>query len=68
MLDQARAAIRAEQDKALAAIRAEVVELSVHAASKVLDRNVSTEDDRRFVEGLIAPATTGPTGKGGSQA
>jgi F-type H+-transporting ATPase subunit b len=53
MLDAARSAIRIEQDKALATIRAEVVELSMHAASKVLERNVNTADDRKFVDGLV---------------
>ncbi len=56
LLESARSAIRAEQEKALAAIRAEVVELSLGAASKVLERNVGSEDDRRFVQGLVAGA------------
>ena len=53
MLASARAAIRTEQDKALAAIRAEVVELSLDAAGKVLGRNVKSDDDRRLVEELV---------------
>ncbi len=54
MVESARAAIRAEQDKALAAIRNEVVDLSLHAASRVLERNVGSEDDRKFVNELVA--------------
>jgi F-type H+-transporting ATPase subunit b len=54
LVEGARKAIRAEQDKALAAIRSEVVELSLHAASKVLERNVGGEDDRRFVAQVVA--------------
>lgn len=54
LLESARSQIRAEQEKALAAIRAEVVELSIDAASKVLGRNVGSDDDRRFVEELVA--------------
>ncbi len=53
LVEGARKAIRTEQDKAVAAIRNEVVELSLHAASKVLDRNVGGEDDRRFVTQVI---------------
>ncbi|HJO27327.1 MAG TPA: F0F1 ATP synthase subunit B [Planctomycetota bacterium] len=54
LLDSARRAIQAEQDKALSAIRAEVVELSLNAAGAVLGRNVSAEDDRRLVGELIS--------------
>ena len=53
MVDAAKKAIRAEQDKAISAIRNEVVDLSLTAASKVLDRQVSGEDDRRLVEELV---------------
>ena len=49
----------AEQDKALSAIRDEVVELSLHAASQVLGRSVGTEDDRRLVSELVAGAKAG---------
>jgi len=54
MVESARRAIRAEQDKAISAIRTEVVELTLHAAAKVLERNVGGEDDRRFVSELVA--------------
>lgn len=54
LLDAAAAQIRAEKDKALEAIRSEVVELTMSAATKVVGRNVGSEDDRRFVESLVA--------------
>lgn len=54
MLDGARKAIRAEQDKAISAIRNEVVELSLHAASQVLERNVGSDDDRRFARQVVS--------------
>lgn len=54
MIDGARTQIHAEQEKALAAIRAEVVELSLSAASKVIGRSVNSEDDRRLVGDLVA--------------
>jgi len=59
LLDGARRAIRNEQDKAIAAIRNEVVELSLRAASKVLDRNVSSEDDRRIAAQVLAGEKAG---------
>lgn len=54
MVESARKAIRTEQDKAISTIRNEVVELSIHAASRVIERNIGTEDDRRFVSDLVA--------------
>ena len=54
MVETARSAITAEQDKAISAIRNEVVELSLNAAGKVLERSVSSEDDRRLVTELVA--------------
>jgi F-type H+-transporting ATPase subunit b len=53
MVEAARRAIQAEQDKAIAAIREEVVDLSLAGASAVLERNVGSDDDRRLVAGLV---------------
>lgn len=53
MLVRAKSEIQAEQAKALAAIRTQVVEVSMHAASKVLGRSVNSADDRRMVEELV---------------
>jgi F-type H+-transporting ATPase subunit b len=54
LLDAARTAIRSEQDKAIAAIRDEVVDLALAGASKVLQRNVGAEDDRRLLADLVS--------------
>jgi F-type H+-transporting ATPase subunit b len=59
LVEGARKAIRAEQDKAISAIRNEVVELSLRAATRVLDRNVGSEDDRRFVAQVVAGERAG---------
>jgi len=56
LLDRARSEIRAEQSKAVAQIRAQVVELSLAAAGKVLERKVDSADDRRLVESLVGSA------------
>lgn len=42
--------IDVEREQALRAIRSTVVELSLSMAGKVIERNVSTEDNRRLVE------------------
>ena len=54
MVETARKAIRAEQDKAISAIRNEVVDLAMNAAGRVLERNVDQADDRRLVSELVA--------------
>lgn len=64
LLSRATAEIKAEQDKALAAIRREVVEVSLNAASQVLKRRVDSADDRRLVEEMVAGASGGASTKG----
>jgi len=65
-LDSALSEIRSEREKALAAIREEVVELSMSAAGQVLGRNVGSEDDRRLVAELVGASA--PTGAGSGPA
>jgi F-type H+-transporting ATPase subunit b len=59
LIENARAAIRTEQEKAIASIRGAVVDLSLHAASRVIGRNVGSEDDRRMVHELVSAAEAG---------
>jgi F-type H+-transporting ATPase subunit b len=59
MLERAKAEIKAEQDKALSAIRAEVVEVSLKAASQVISRKIDATDDRRLVDELVGAAAGG---------
>ena len=54
MIEAARSTIQAEQEKALAAIRGEVVDLSLNAASQVLGRRVDSDDDKRLVQELVS--------------
>ncbi|HEV8114025.1 MAG TPA: F0F1 ATP synthase subunit B [Planctomycetota bacterium] len=67
LLERARSEIRSEQDKAIAQIRAQVVDISLAAAGKVLERRVDSADDRRLVESLVgssaAPAKPGSGGR-----
>ena len=62
MIESARSTIEAEKEKALTAIRGEVVNLSLAAASKVIGRNVGGEDDRRLVEEMVGSTAGGPAG------
>lgn len=59
LLEQARREIEVEKQKALAAIRGEVVELTLSAAGAVLQRNVGTDDDRRLVGDVLVKMKSG---------
>lgn len=48
--------IETEKDKAIAAVRGEVVSLSVLAASKVLNKEISEDDNRALIQETIAKA------------
>ncbi|AMA62755.1 MAG: F0F1 ATP synthase subunit B [Kurthia gibsonii] len=54
--ESAKRDIESEKEKAIAAVREEVVSLSVLAATKVLNKEVSTEDNRTLIEETIAKA------------
>ena len=56
MKDAAVQEIANEKDKAIAAVRDEVVSLSLLAASKVLDKEISEEDNRQLINETIAKA------------
>jgi len=49
LLERARRDIARERESALEALRREAVDLSLAAASKLLERRLDTEDDRRLV-------------------
>jgi len=52
--ERAKSDIDTAKDQALAAIRDQVVELSLSAAGEVLKRRVDAEDDRRLVNELVS--------------
>lgn len=56
LLDRAKVEIKNEQEKAISAIRREVVDVSMSAAGQVLKRTVNGADDRRLVEELVTAA------------
>ncbi len=53
LLENARKEIRRERDEAMRALRQEVVSLSVMAASKILGRNITEEDNARIVNQFL---------------
>jgi len=54
LLARARREIAIERDKAVAELRREAVELSIAAATKVIERNLDTEADRKLVQDYLA--------------
>ncbi|WP_432813963.1 F0F1 ATP synthase subunit B [Sporosarcina aquimarina] len=59
MKDNAALEIATEKEKAIAAVREEFVSLSIMAASKVLGKEVSEEDNRALIEETIVKAGEG---------
>lgn len=53
MIDQAREEIRREKDAALGQLRAEVADLAVMAAGKLLDANLDNAASRKLVDAAI---------------
>ncbi len=53
MLDRARREIQSERERAVAQIRREAVELSLAAASKLIERRLDSEADRKIVEDYL---------------
>ena len=58
LLERARREIGLEKERAVADLRREAVELSLAAASKVIERNVGTEADRKLVTDFLARIPT----------
>lgn len=52
-LDRAKKEISLEENRARDALRREVVDLTLEAASQVLGRSMTAEDDRRLAEKLV---------------
>jgi F-type H+-transporting ATPase subunit b len=54
LLARARREIALERDRAVAELRKEAVELSIAAATKVVEKNLDTEADRKLVQDYLA--------------
>lgn len=54
MIERARHDITAEKEKAVQALRREAVELSIAAASKLIEKNLTAESNRKLVSDYLA--------------
>ncbi len=54
MIEQARRAIDSEKVSAIAALRQEAVELAIAGASRVIEKNLDSADNRQIVESFLA--------------
>lgn len=61
LLERARREIAMERDRALAELRREAVDLSLAAASKVIEKNVDSDADRRLVQDYLASIKSRPS-------
>ena len=57
ILERARAEIQGERDRAIVQLRREAVELAVRGASKVIEKNLDDDTNRRLVESFLATLT-----------
>ena len=53
MLEKAQIQISAEREKAINEIKTVVVDFSIQAASKVIEKNIDSEDNRRIITDTI---------------
>ena len=60
MLERARSEIAREKEQAIAELRREAIELAIAGASKVIERNLDDQANRKIVESFLAsiPADT----------
>lgn len=59
MLERARQDIARERDRAIADLRREAVDLAIAGASKVIERNLDDESNRKLVEGFLSTVPVG---------
>jgi F-type H+-transporting ATPase subunit b len=64
LLERARAEIDEERKRAIADLRREAVELALAGASKVIERNLDDQTNRRLVESFLASVPTGTRARG----
>ena len=64
LLERARAEIDNERMRAIADLRREAVDLALAGASKVIERNLDDQTNRKLVESFLASVPTGGNGRG----
>ncbi len=63
MLERARREIEAEKVRAIAELRREAVDLAIAGASKVIEKNLDDDSNRRIVESFLSTIPVTPTAR-----
>ncbi|MEO8193967.1 MAG: F0F1 ATP synthase subunit B [Gemmatimonadales bacterium] len=63
MLERARKEIESEKVRAIAELRREAVELAIAGASKVIEKNLDDESNRKIVESFLSSIPVTPTSR-----
>ena len=63
MLERARREIDAEKVRAIAELRREAVDLAIAGASKVIEKNLDDDSNRRIVESFLSSIPVSPTSR-----
>jgi F-type H+-transporting ATPase subunit b len=64
LLDRARGEIENERKRAITDLRREAVDLALAGASKLVERNLDDQTNRKLVESFLASAPVGGNGRG----
>ena len=64
MLERARTEIEREKDQAIADLRREAIELAIAGASKVIEKNLDDQANRRIVETFLSSIPAAETKRG----
>jgi F-type H+-transporting ATPase subunit b len=64
MLERARREIELEKERAIAEMRREAVELAIAGASKVIEKNLDDQSNRKIVESFLSSIPVTPTSRG----
>jgi len=65
MLDRARREIETEKQRAISEMRREAIELAIAGASKVIEKNLDDQSNRKIVESFLASIPATETKRGG---
>jgi F-type H+-transporting ATPase subunit b len=64
MLERARREIEVEKERAIAELRREAIELAIAGASKVIEKNLDDQSNRKIVESFLASIPVSETKRG----
>jgi F-type H+-transporting ATPase subunit b len=67
LLERARREIGLEEQRAIAAVRGEAARLAIEAASRLIQRNLNSDDNRRLVEQFLVEVQKAEAPKGGAK-